>query len=66
MNGGREYGARTRLSHDGDLIGSFTQTLLAGVRQFDGRPQNLVPGVDPEYRSVDRFHCIERMPRSNG
>ena len=63
---GREYGARTRLSQDVDVIGSFTQTLLAGVRQFDSGPQNLGPGINLDDRSEDCFHHIEGMSRSDG
>ena len=39
---GREYGTRARLSQYVDMIGSFTQALLCGLRQFDNGPQNLV------------------------
>jgi hypothetical protein len=35
VNVSREYGTRLRLSENGDVIGSFTHALLAGVRQSD-------------------------------
>ena len=53
VNVGREYGARLRLSENGQVIGSFTQTLLACVRQLDGGPENLGPGINLENRSQD-------------
>src|ERR1700730_284472 len=66
VNVGREYGTRLRLSENGNVIGSFTQTLLACVRQFDSGPENLGSGVNLDDRPQDRFHQIERMPRSDG
>jgi hypothetical protein len=56
VNVGREYGTRLRLSENGDMIGSFTQTLLAGVRQSDDGPENLGPGVNLDDWSVVQVH----------
>jgi hypothetical protein len=58
VNVGREYGTRLRLSENGDVIGSFTQALLACIRQFDGGPENLGPCVNLDNRSQDRFHQV--------
>src|ERR1700730_1911965 len=62
VNVGREYGARTRLSQDVDVIGNFTQALLADVRQSDSGPQNLAPRINLDDLSEDCFHHIECMP----
>ena len=62
VNLGREYGTGLRLSENGEVIGSFTHTLLACVRQFDSGPENLGSGVNLDDRSQDRFHQIECMP----
>ena len=51
---------------DVDVIGNFTQALLAEVRQFDRGPQNLRPGINLDDRAEDRFYHIEGMPRSDG
>src|ERR1700730_2326219 len=66
VNVGREYGIRLRLSKNGDVIGSFTQTLLACIRQFDGGPENLGSGVNLDDRPQDRFHQIECMTCIDG
>jgi hypothetical protein len=54
-----------RLLQDADVIGSFTHTLLAGVRQMDERPQNLGSGVNLDDRSEDPFH-IKSMSHRDG
>src|SRR4029077_19221047 len=41
-----EYRTRTRLAEDVGVIGDFTHTLFADVRQLHGRPQNLGAGVN--------------------
>lgn len=66
VNLGREYGTGLRLSENGEVIGSFTHTLLACVRQFDSGPENLGSGVNLDDRSQDRFHQIECMPPIDG
>jgi hypothetical protein len=63
---GREYGTGARLSQYVDVIGSFTQALLCGLRQLDNGPQNFRPGIHLDDRSKDCFHQIECMPRSDG
>jgi hypothetical protein len=59
-----EYRTRTRLPEDVDVIGGFTHTLLASVRQLDSGPENLGSGIDFDDFSKDRFHQIERVPRT--
>jgi hypothetical protein len=66
VNVGREYSTRLRLSENGDMIGSFTQTLLACVRQSDDRPENLGAGVNLDNRSQDRLQQVESMARIDG
>ena len=48
------------------MIGGFTQTLLASVRQFDSGPQNLGSCVNLDDRPEDCFYNIEDMPRNDG
>ena len=64
----QEIGQVVRLAEeeDVDVIGSFTQALLTGVRQSDSGPQNLGPGINLCDRSEDRFHHVECMPPSDG
>ena len=66
VNVGREYGTRLRLSKNGNVIGSLTQTLLASIRQFDSKPENLGSGLNLDDRPQNRFHQIECMTCIDG
>src|SRR5580692_3703810 len=63
---GREYGTRARPTQDVDMIGSFTDTMAAGVRQFDRWPQSFGQGVNLDDLSEDGLDQIEGMPRHDG
>src|ERR1700730_3439807 len=66
VNVGREYGTRLRLSKNGDVIGSFTQTLSPVSVSLTAGQRISVRASIAMIGPRDRFHQIECMPRIDG